>query len=290
MQITPTRNLICPLDGTALQFSDKQLTCANGHSFDIARQSYINLLPVQFKRSKNPGDSKVMVCARNQFLNRLYFSKIAQKLTEISLTHLSGRQDICLLDAGCGEGYFLDHIMRHFEQLDDSGQVSSVGLDISKWAIIAASKRNRHIVWVVGTNKRIPVSANTLDMIYCHFGFPNYNEFGKLLKLGGKIILTEAGPEHLIELRNIIYPQITTNHLKSRSEISQIPLLESHSLNYKITDLPQQDIANLLVMTPHLYRATQAGKAAAAKLKRMDLTIDITIRVLGQNTGETATG
>ena len=280
MQITQAKNLACPLDGTVLEFKDKQLVCANGHSFDIARQSHVNLLPVQFKKSKNPGDSKAMITARSEFLRRGYFSNIAQQLVEISHTHLEDRPDICLLDAGCGEGYFLNTIAQHFEKLDTAGKASFIGLDISKYAIVAASKRTNHITWIVGTNKHFPVLPKSLDVIYSHFGFPIYDEFSKALKTGGKIILTEAGPEHLIELRNVIYPQLKTHGSKSKTSTECVNLLETYSLTYKITDVPQLDIHNLLVMTPHLYRASKEGKEAAARLDQIDLTIDVTISVL----------
>lgn len=280
MQITQAKNLACPLDGTALEFNNKQLVCANSHCFDIARQSYVNLLPVQFKKSKDPGDSKAMIVARGEFVSRGYFSNIADKLVEISHIHLADRRDICLLDAGCGEGYFLNCIAQHYNNLDGGGQASFIGLDISKWAIIAASKRTSCITWIVGTNKHIPVLPKSLDVIYSHFGFPIYEEFKKSLKPEGKIILTEAGPEHLIELRNIIYPQLNTARSKSSAVTEYTNLVDSCSLKYTITDMPQQDIHNMLVMTPHLYRASKEGKEAAAKLDRMDLTIDITIKVL----------
>jgi len=119
-----------------------------------------------------------------------------------------------------------------------------------------------------------------LDVIFSHFGFPIYDEFCKLLKPDGKIILIEAGPEHLIELRNIIYPQLKSKLTKSPAYSEYANLLDSCSLKYKITNVPQHDIHNLLVMTPHLYKASKEGKDAAAKLERLDLTIDITISVL----------
>ena len=60
--------LACPLDGLPLQSTGTAWRCASGHSFDIASQGYTNLLPVQHKRSRDPGDSKEMVAARRRFL------------------------------------------------------------------------------------------------------------------------------------------------------------------------------------------------------------------------------
>ena len=69
MNIIKAHNLACPLDGKRLQQDDSSLVCENGHSYDIARQGYVNLLPVQLKRSKRPSDSKAMVLARREFLD-----------------------------------------------------------------------------------------------------------------------------------------------------------------------------------------------------------------------------
>jgi len=69
MNIIKAHNLACPIDGKRLESREKQLVCENGHVFDVARQGYVNLLPVQHKRTKDPGDSKEMVLARAQFLN-----------------------------------------------------------------------------------------------------------------------------------------------------------------------------------------------------------------------------
>src|SRR5690554_7386318 len=103
--------LACPLDGDPLYRSDGTWRCAAGHSFDIARQGYVNLLPVQQKRSRNPGDSKEMVAARTQFLNTGIYEPIAQKVTELVRPLLQQDRPLRLLDAGCGEGYYLDYLI-----------------------------------------------------------------------------------------------------------------------------------------------------------------------------------
>ena len=85
MNIIKAHNLACPIDGGRLEFQEKQLVCENGHVFDVARQGYVNLLPVQHKRSKHPGDSKEMVLARTRFLNLGNYYPVAIKLAEIVL-------------------------------------------------------------------------------------------------------------------------------------------------------------------------------------------------------------
>ncbi len=110
--IQPFDQLICPLDKQPLQLNERTWCCDNGHSFDIAKQGYVNLLPVQNKRSKDPGDSKAMVQARREYLNKGYYQPLAQALADTVLA--MGSQ--ALLDAGCGEGYYLRYLVEQAEQ------------------------------------------------------------------------------------------------------------------------------------------------------------------------------
>lgn len=284
MNITKANNLACPLDGLPFSVSEKQLVCPSGHSFDVARQGYINLLPVQQKRSKNPGDSQEMIDARTAFLNTDVYSPIADKFNDISYELISGNQhqEICLLDAGCGEGYYLEHLLRYLDLKAISQDVSFIGLDISKPAVIAAAKRNKQITWLVASNKQPPILTGTVDILFCLFGFPVYDSFRKLLKPGGKIILVEAGPEHLIELRNIIYPIVNKSEPVelSLAEKAGFDLSAESSLTYKTGSIQHSQIMNLLCMTPHLYRASNEGKQAVSQLDTIDLTVDVVFRVL----------
>ncbi|MGB0987591.1 MAG: putative RNA methyltransferase, partial [Pseudoalteromonas spongiae] len=64
----------CPMCQTPLADDTHRLICANNHSFDKAKEGYINLLPVQNKKSKDPGDNKEMVMARRAFLARGHYN------------------------------------------------------------------------------------------------------------------------------------------------------------------------------------------------------------------------
>ena len=182
MNIIKAHNLACPIDGVQLKYHEKQLICENGHVFDIARQGYVNLLPVQHKRTKHPGDSKVMVLARTHFLNAGFYQAIANKLNELVHSQLTSANEICFLDAGCGEGYYFDALLNYLGDKKSSIDLSFIGLDISKDAIVQASKRNKQISWVVGTNRRPPVAEKSIDIILCLFGFLSVPGFKKVLK------------------------------------------------------------------------------------------------------------
>ncbi len=282
MNIIKAHNLACPIDGKKLAQRDQQFVCENGHAFDIARQGYVNLLPVQLKRSKQPCDSKTMVLARRQFLDSGIYQPVASKLSDIVIAQLSDASEICLLDAGCGEGYYFDLIFNSLKNKEGSNSLSFIGLDISKDAIIQATKRNKQISWVVGTNRQPPVEEKSIDIILCLFGFLSVEGFNKILKPGGKIILVDPAADHLKELREVIYPEVkqTDPSCLAKTEIPGFSLVSSDSLQFKDKITNKKQINHLLVMTPHFYRASKEGRQAACNLHELDITVDVVFRVL----------
>ena len=272
MNIIPFQSLACPLDGKALRGDGSAWRCAASHSFDIASQGYTHLLPVQQKRSRDPGDSKDMVAARRRFLNAGHYQPIAAAVSRAAFANLPEGTMASCLDAGCGEGYYL----RQLAAAESSVTTLAVlGLDISKWAVLSAAKQDKRPNWVVGSNANLPVLPGTLDILLCMFGFPVYPEFARVLKPGGLLLQVDSGPDHLRELREIIYPtlkpertadiQVPEGFVNSSSEVIRFPL----SLSGK------EQIADLLAMTPHLYRASAEGRAKAAALTALNVTVDV---------------
>jgi len=272
MTVIPFPTLACPLDGAPLQRQGTAWRCASGHSFDIASQGYVNLLPVQQKRSRDPGDSKAMVAARQRFLEAGHYQPIAAMLARATLAGVSPEATLSCLDAGCGEGYYL----RQLAAAGGGGQTLAVlGLDISKWAVQSAAKQDKRAAWVVGSNARLPVLPATLDRVLCLFGFPVYPEFARVLKPGGRLLQIDAGPDHLRELRSIIYPTLKPERPADTREPAGFARIADETLRYNIDLTSTTQIADLLTMTPHLYRATPEGRARAAALTELSLTVDV---------------
>lgn len=270
MRITAFTDLACPLDGASLQRDGAAWRCANGHSFDIASQGYVHLLPVQQKRSRDPGDSKAMVAARRRYLNAGHYQPIAEAVRRTTLAGLPATGGSCL-DAGCGEGYYL----RQLAEADDDRPLALLGLDISKWATLAAARQDARPAWVVGSNARLPVLPGTLDRVLCLFGFPVYAEFARVLKPGGRLLQVDAGPDHLRELRQIIYPSLKPERPASASTPPGFVRIDTETLRYPLTLTGAEPLADLLVMTPHFYRANAEGRARAAALTALAVTVDV---------------
>ncbi|HCR98735.1 MULTISPECIES: putative RNA methyltransferase [Halomonadaceae] len=284
MNRTAFKALACPLDGDPLTQAEGAWRCAAGHSFDIAKQGYVNLLPVQNKRSNDPGDSKAMVSARQRFLNAGYYQPIADAINHAALSGAPEDMPLSCLDAGCGEGYYLRQLA---QAASDNTQLELIGLDISKWAAMASAKQSFHkeqgrqkdpsATWVVGSNANLPVQSASLDRLLCMFGFHVMSEFARVLKPGGILLQVEAGANHLRELREIIYPTLKPERSGEQLVPEGFTAQVAETVSYSLTLNGKESIADLLAMTPHLYRASAEGRERAAALETLTVSVDVRV-------------
>ena len=163
--------LICPICGETLCREDRQYRCEKRHSFDIARQGYVNLLPVQQKRSLHPGDTREQVLSRRTFLDAGYYSPIAETLCETAL-ELGATGPI--LDIGCGEGYYS-------ARLAAALGTELTGLDISKEAVRRAAAKYKNALWLCGTAAHLPVASGSAGIVTSLFALTMPGEFNRVL-------------------------------------------------------------------------------------------------------------
>src|ERR1700684_3011216 len=111
--------LRCPICAKALIKVEKRYACSNSHSFDIAKQGYINLLLCEQKKTNQPGDNKEMVKSRLQFLNKHHYLPVANMLNSLikKNVQISQQNPIHIADLGCGVGYYLCLLKEHLSQL-----------------------------------------------------------------------------------------------------------------------------------------------------------------------------
>ena len=237
---------------------------------------------MQHKRSRDPGDSKEMIAARRRFLTAGFYQPIAAAVSRAVLADLPARAASSCLDAGCGEGYYLRQLAA---AVPDGQTLALLGLDISKWAVLSAAKQDQRPNWVVGSNANLPVLSGTLDRVLCMFGFPVYPEFARVLKAGGRLLQVDAGPDHLRELREIIYPSLKPERTADPHTPAGFSRLPTETLRFSIELTHAEQIADLLTMTPHLYRAKAEGRAEAAALTALSLSVDVRLSCFERSRG-----
>lgn len=287
--MTPLTALICPLDAQPLKRDGQSWCCVDGHRFDIARQGHVNLLPVQRKRSLDPGDSKGMVTARQRLFALGGYQPLATALAERVLEEVeadiasSGADPLAVLDAGCGEGFYLRQLAHGAHARGVT--LEAAGLDISKHAVLAAARQSRDAAWLVGTNAALPLADACLDVVICAFGFPVWQEFARVLKPGGRVVLLEAGSGHLLALRKILYRELKPARgeagLSAAVAAGFTPQGDVQHLHAGLSLSGNDQIRDLLTMTPHLYRAEREGLARAEALDVLDVELHGELRVFG---------
>lgn len=242
--------LICPICQLELLPTASGVACARRHSFDRARQGYLNLLPVQHKASRAPGDNSAMVQARRDFLSAGHYQPIADFLCD----QVAALTPNSWLDIGCGEGYYTDQLAQAL------GQASGYGLDISKDAVLQACKRNRAINWLVASMARVPLAAQSMDLLVSVFSPLDWQEVQRLLSVHGQLLHLGPAANHLIELRQLIYDEVRpyndAKHLEQLSAGLSVWQTEYMSVQIRLTN--EADRRNLLAMTPHGQRTGQA--------------------------------
>ena len=259
-------DLICPICGEKLNIRDRQYVCAHNHSFDMARQGYVNLLTVQQKHSLNPGDTREQVLSRREFLEAGFYAPIAEALiTEAKNLGVSGQ----ILDVGCGEGYYSS-------RLADALDSSLTGLDISKEAVRCAAAKYKGKQWLCATAAHIPVEDGSVDLLTSLFALTLPQEFARVLKAGGYYFQVLAAEDHLLGLKGIIYDKLNFKEKNTVPELPGFELVKSVPIRFSFT-VEGQQVQNLFSMTPHVFRI---GKDGAERLRKTDTLTDTASCVL----------
>ena len=272
--------LICPVckDKLIKEDSNKIYKCNNNHTYDIAKEGYVNLLISNQKRSKNPGDSKEMVLARVDFLSKWYYGILSDKINEMIFECL-GKDNIDkfnIMDLGCGEGYYLTNLKNYMD--DKNIKANYYGMDVSKEAVKYASKKNKDCVWAVGNNFHIPANDKSIDCILSVFSPIDINECNRILKDNGVFIRVLPRTNHLIQLRNIIYSEVHLNEKVYKANAYENEYIKESNVTFDIT-LNKEEILSLLKMTPHYWKSTAENKEKLDLYESLTITIDMRIGV-----------
>jgi len=243
--MTQSAQYRCPLCQQTLTLVGPSYCCPSNHNFDLAKQGYVNLLPVQFKHSKAPGDNKAMVQARRAFLDQGFYQPLLDKM----LTLYNEYADItaAVFDAGCGEGFYTQ---QHKKQ-----ENSIYGVDISKETIKIAAKRYPECHFSVATLSDLPFNNEHFSWLYSVYAPILETEFTRVLKKDGYLLTVTPAENHLFELKTLIYRQ-ANQHDANKKAIKALTLVTEQRLSYLMPLDNNEDRLNLLAMTPFAFKAT----------------------------------
>jgi len=269
--------LYCPVCGKRLILEVKRYLCDAGHSFDLARQGYVNLLQSNQRKSKNPGDNNEMVQCRRRFLAQGYYEAISSRINQQVRCYLQGQHNQ-LLDAGCGEGYYVQQLILH-GSTDENVFSDFYGLDISKPAIIAAARLLPDVTWVVGSTVQLPFHNASLDVVLCVFSRICATEFARVLKPGGVLIIAVPGDAHLMSLRELIYDKVLPHQtVKHEESLAEYFVCENRErVQYELHLTGSKNILDLLAMTPYYWSISSDKKTTLGKRASLDVGVDVNV-------------
>ncbi len=273
--------LACPICGDTLARTDQRLRCPAGHSFDIARQGYANLLRNQ--GSQQHYDRASFAMRRRVFQSGLY-DAIAHTIAELASSAVerletrdaehAGR--LAIVDAGCGEGFFSRAVRAACD-------TPLCAFDISRDSIQLAATTDPcdNIVWLVADLATIPVQTGCAACVLDIFSPANYREFARILAQGGCIVKAIPTARHLQEIRQLASSRLKHDTYSNQHIIDHFARfchIEHRCTASTTLELEDEVRDALVAMTPMLFNVDTAHIDWAA-LERATVEAEIVVGV-----------
>ena len=264
--------LRCPICKGRLSHVGGSLACETRHTFDIAKSGYVNLNV----KGATAGDSKEMVRARSSFLDGGYYAAFADRLVDT----VSSLEHGTLIDAGCGEGYYSVRVAK-----ETGGRL--YGFDLSRAAIEKAAKRataaNADASFFVGGIFDLPVRDESVDIVLNLFAPCADEEFLRVLKPHGHLIMGIAGERHLLGLKSALYSEVYLNDPEKLGELKGFTRIKTDRVTYKVTIEGREQIENLFSMTPYYWKTSREDADKLRELEGLETELDFEIAVFEKN-------
>ena len=265
-------DFICPKCRAELVLCAGACVCASGHSYDVARAGYVNLLPSS--GAGVHGDNKLMLSARRDFLNTGHYLPLRDAVCDLALRYSESVPRV--IDIGCGEGYYTDKLERALFERDGESRVCA--FDISKDAVRYAGARNKRVSYAVASAYCVPALDGTFSLAVNMFSPLAREETLRVLSRGGIFIVAYPGEEHLFELKSKIYDTPYKNAPEDTA-LDGFRLLECRRLTYNMHLSSGDEIRALFMMTPYAYRTKKENSERVLSLDGLDTTADFYICV-----------
>lgn len=271
LRINSTFPFRCPVCHLPLDADEehRSLRCENGHSFDFSSDGYINL--TRGSAAPDAGDAKEMIRARRRFLSAGFYHPIGAELTSLVARYLPNGG--CVIDAGCGEGYYTS-------MLCDAGpDIRAIGFDLSKEGIRLAAKAARtagksdRLAYAVAGIFDLPLPDACADLALSLFAPCPDREFFRVLRPGGILLLGVAGPRHLFGLKEVLYESPYENPLREDS-YADLSMIGRETTRY-VTAIDGAHIGELFSMTPYYYRTPRASAERLLAMPRVTTEVEV---------------
>jgi len=238
---------------------EKSFRCGANHTFDLSREGYVNLLTG--KRPKIQGDDKAMLLARRQFLQAGHYQPLMHLLVQQVADLVGDKRPFTLLDSGCGDGSYLQTVIRHFPE----ATLCPIGIDIAKDAARMAAKLNKqaHIA-VADIHRFVPVATDSVDLVVNVFAPRNGEEYGRILKPGGHLLIIIPQNSHLAALRrqfSLLNIEPDKERVIQTQLQAQFRLIKRQAIAFPL-HLDQKALAAVIAMSPSARHLTPAQMAA----------------------------
>lgn len=247
----------CPICHEPLVHEGRIFRCKNGHSFDQARQGYVNLS----RKQKASGDNAEMVKARTAFLESGLYDFLQEDVQAL----LKTLHPKTYLDLGCGEGYYTRRFAQEARE--------AYGIDLSIPAIAHTAGQDKKTQYIVGSIYDLPFDDESMDVLTSIFTPIPSQEAARVLKKDGMLITVTPGKMHHYELKEVLYPTVRLND--ELKELEGYELVEQKEIS-RVQHV--DDVKALLDMTPYRYKTSKEGLAKIDALRDgLDVTFDFLI-------------
>lgn len=249
------RSLLCPVCREALTLSERSLVCPRRHSFDLAKSGYVNLLRTASRGGH--GDNKEMIRARRDFLDTGAYAFLADAVTAAATEAcraVEGHTPL-VFDAGCGEGYYTAHVARGVSET----KADILGADISRDALLYAARRLPSASFFVASLYDLPMADSSVDLLILMFSPFAREEFRRVLRPHGRMIMAFPARRHLYGMKEILYDTPYENEVADLA-VEGFRLCSHTHLEKTVTLTDKSVIESLYRMTPYSYRTGARGQ------------------------------
>lgn len=259
----------CPVcrERLALSADGSRWACPAGHSFDVAREGYVNLLLAGQRRSRQPGDSIEMVNARRRFLATGAYDPLSAAVAKAA----AGERPGVVLDVGCGEGHYTRAV----------AAAAVLGVDIAKAAVAAAARAHSGGWYAVASAADLPLQDAAIDVALNVFGPIAAAELARVVRPGGAVVTAHPGAAHLEGLRSLVYAQARPHEVKPplRAAGDWFAQLGSQLITFDVVVTDVAGLRDLFAMTPYRWHAPPDidVRIAAAVVPRFETVADVQV-------------